>query len=60
MAYALPHGCHSPVIGGVCSPIVGVETRRVGFNKGSLVLKCVLCLQEGQAEARDAHVVTVK
>ena len=44
-------GCHRPVRGGVCFPVVWVEALRVRFDKG-LLLVCVFCPQEGEHECK--------
>ena len=43
-ASSLLCGCHSPVRGGVCSPVLGLEALRSRFYKALLPLNaCLLC-----------------
>ena len=51
-------GCHNPVGGRVCSPFVGVEALRVGFNKVLLPLSVCPLTKEVSAEASETCVVT--
>ena len=56
--YSLLCGCHSSFRGRVCSPVVGVEALRFGFNQSPLPLSMCLFPKEGIAETSEAHVVT--
>ena len=51
-------GCHSPVGGRVCSPVVGVAALRVGFNQALLPLSGCPAPGEVINEARESRVVT--
>lgn len=43
--------CHRPVRGRLCSPVAGVEARRVGFGETLLPLSACPVLKEMTAEA---------
>ena len=52
------HGCHHPVRGGVCSPVVGGEALRVGLDQALLPLGVGLALKEVIAETTEALAIT--
>ena len=52
------HGYHSPVGGGLCSPVTGVEALRIGFNSALLPLMSHFVPKEVSAEASEVPVVT--
>ena len=56
--FSLLHGCHSPDRDGVCSPVVGVEARRIGFSQVLLPLSMCPDPKEVTTEACEACVVT--
>lgn len=57
-ASSLLCGCHHPVRGGVCPPVVGVENLRVGFDQAPLPLSVCPAPKEVTTEASEACVVT--
>lgn len=57
-ASSLLCGCHSLVTVGVCSPVVGVEALRVGFDQTPLPLNVSPALKGVIVEENEAHVIT--
>ena len=55
-ASSLLHGCHSPVGGGICSPVVGLQALIVGFDKCVPISACSIP-KEVSTEASEVHVV---
>ena len=54
---SLLHGCHSPVVGRLCSPVDRVDALRVRFHKAPLPLSVCSVPKEVIAESSEDHVV---
>lgn len=53
-AFSLLCGCHSPVSGRICSPVFGVKSLRVRFNKALLPLNVCSVPKDVTSEVRDS------